>query len=385
MAERLFGMEIEYGFAVRGRNLASLGGTRDWAERLLSVARDCLPNLPAMDGAGIYLLNGARFYMDCGHPEMTTPECANPWDVVRYMHAGERLLSTVAAELAAREQSVGDVLIFKTNVSHAGSQATWGCHTSFLHRANLATLPQQIIPHLVSRIIYTGCGGVEMGSAGLRFTLSPRVAYLEKEISGNSTSERGIFHTKDESLSANGYHRLHIICGESLCSETALWLNMGATALIVAMIEAGLRPGGAVSLRDALQAMQCFAADPTCQTAVPTAAGAMTAVQIQRHYLHLAESHLEAPFMPPWAGQVCAQWRSLLDRLEHGAPASVATTLDWAIKLCLFLNHTRHAGVNWEPFTPATAGPTVSAKPGTKLKKCATCNGKGRVTEMRKS
>src|SRR4051812_36343834 len=31
-------------------------------------------------------------------------------------------------------------------------------------------------------------------------------------------AERGIFHTKDEPLSKNGFHRLHILSGESLSS-----------------------------------------------------------------------------------------------------------------------------------------------------------------------
>ena len=183
---------------------------------------------------------------------MTTPECANPWDIVRYMHAGERILNSIAEEMKRSEPALSEVLLFKTNVDHSGNGATWGCHTSFMHRSDPTKLPEQIIPHLVSRIVYSGAGGLELADGRLRFALSPRVRFLQREVSNNSTSERGIFHTKDETLAADGYHRLHIICGESLCSEIALWLNMGATALIVAMIEAGLRPGDAVRLFDPL-------------------------------------------------------------------------------------------------------------------------------------
>jgi proteasome accessory factor A len=143
------------------------------------------------------------------------------------------MLVAVAEELMRREPGLAEVLLFKTNVDHSGSGATWGCHTSFMHRGNPEKFPAQIIPHLVSRIVYSGAGGLELTADGrLRFTLSPRVRFLECEVSNNSTSERGIFHTKDETLAEEGYHRLHIITGESLCSETALWLNMGATALI---------------------------------------------------------------------------------------------------------------------------------------------------------
>ena len=38
--------------------------------------------------------------------------------------------------------------------------------------------------------------------------------------------DRGIFHTKDESLAGANEHRLHIILGESLRSDLASWLKV---------------------------------------------------------------------------------------------------------------------------------------------------------------
>ena len=87
---------------------ANGGRNGGWTDRFFHLASNCLPNLPAAGCGGIFLANGARFYMDCGHPEMTTPECANPWDVVRYMHAGERALLRVAEELKRSEQFKGE-------------------------------------------------------------------------------------------------------------------------------------------------------------------------------------------------------------------------------------------------------------------------------------
>jgi hypothetical protein len=37
----------------------------------------------------------------------------------------------------------------------------------------------------------------------------------------------------------------------------------------------------------------------------------------------------------------------MLDRIEKGAPASVATTLDWAIKFCLFNQRLAKRGMKW--------------------------------------
>jgi len=347
VAERLFGIETEYalsGFDADGRPV-----DRDTVlAQLMRLARGRLPHLPDPTGRGVFLANGSRFYIDApDHPEFTTPECANLWDVVRYVQAGERILAGLAADL--RGPHISEVTILRSNVDYSGTGSTWGTHESFQHRSPPSALPEQIIPHLVSRLIYTGAGGFNSRFVrGVEFTLSPRVAHLENKISGDSTSSRGIFHTKDETLSSAGYHRLHLLCGESVCSEIGAWLKIGTTALVVALIEAGVQPGDAVRLRSPLAAMRTFAADPTCQATALSAGGVpLTALDIQRHYLDMAGAHLQAPSMPPWAEQVCRRWRDMLRALE-AAPDSVATTLDWAIKLTLFKQRARQRGIPWE-------------------------------------
>ncbi len=245
------------------------------------------------------------------------------------------------------------MIFSRCNVCHGGTQSAFGCHESYGHQVNPELLAQQIVPHLVSRLIYTGAGGFSNRSPGLEFTLSPRVAHLVKESSSASTSGRGIFHTRDESLSGPGYSRLHLLCGESLCSETATWLKMGTTALVVAMIEAGLQPGDGVRLRAPVDAMRRFAADVTCQAAVAGAAGSLTAVAIQRHYLRLAEDHLHDSFMPPWAEEVCVCWRAILTQLEQD-PETLATVLDWPIKLSLYRDRCWRAGIAWKSLSDWT-------------------------------
>src|SRR6185503_7850389 len=338
----LFGMETEY--AVHG----SAGSVSD-SERqalvwqLIDVAREQLKYLGDF-GGGMFLENGSRLYIDCGqHPELSTPECADPWQVVRYILAGERTLLNIAGELAERKNQPA-LSFFKNNVDYSGSGTTWGCHESYLHRSSPATLSDEISPHLISRVIYTGAGGFNSLAAGLTFTLSPRVPHLENVVSEHSTSARGIFHTKDESLSRTGYHRLHLIRGESLSSQTAMWLKVATTALVVAMADAGIRVGGAVSPRAPLTALRVFATDPKCKAKALVAERKwMSAVEIQRAYLEAAEAHLGASFMPDWAAEACRQWRRILDRLESGYEG-VNTTLDWAIKLTLYRDYAARQG-----------------------------------------
>ena len=348
MGERLFGVETEYAFTALGAG-GTLVDSAIATSRFLGIARQTLPHLDDGYSIGLFLENGARLYVDTGrHPEFSTPECTDPWDGVRYVRAGDRIMERVAAELVARSRDIRDVLVWRGNVDYTGTQATWGCHESYLFRGDRDLLCRHIMPHLVSRVVYTGAGGFNNLSKGIEFTLSPRVAHLNRGVSGESTHHRGIFHTKGETLAGHDYQRLHLLCGESVCSETAAWLKLGTTALIVAMVDAGLSPGDAVQPRSPLDAIRTFARDPTCRATVPAIDGRrLDALDIQHHYLDEAERHVDDAFMPPWAGDVCRRWRAALERLE-GAPASVSSVLDWAIKLPLFRDRAARRGLAWD-------------------------------------
>jgi proteasome accessory factor A len=344
VAERLIGIETEYALsAVDARGARVNHG--QVLDALMRNARQRFRHLPDELARGMFLENGARFYIDCGgHPEFTTPECSNPWDAVRYIRAGEAML----LQLADRRTS-----IFRCNVDYV-TGAAWGMHENYMHQADPRLLPKQMIPHLVSRIIYTGAGGFVNQSPGLEFTLSPRAAHLEVPTSHDSTTNRPIFHTKDEDLCDGRYHRLHLVCGESLCSDLATWLRMGTTALVLALCEAGVRPGEKVGLRNPVLAMRAFADDPTCRATAEASGGRrLSALAIQRHYLELAEAHVGHALMPTWAPEVCRRWRAVLDALESGWE-SMATTLDWAIKLALYRDRTRRRDLPWESLEPWT-------------------------------
>ncbi len=346
MAELLFGVETEY--AVVGTTPTGAIDREEILQGLMEGARERLVHLPDMhSSSGVFLENGARFYADCGlHPEICTPECANPWDAVRYIQAGHRVLADLASSVAAAGSSGTEIMAFRCNVDYSGSQSTWGCHESYMHRNPQNTLQAQIVPHLITRLIYTGAGGFNPLSRGLEFTLSPRMAHFQRLVTESSTSGRGIWHDKSESL-CSGYRRLHVLCGESLCSETGSFLKIGVTALIVAMADAGLTPGSAIQLADPLAALHIVAGDVTCKALLGLTDGSFrTAVAIQRHYLEQAEASLGASFMPAWAAEVCFRWRAILDQLED-APVSVAKTLDWGIKLALYANHARSLGMRW--------------------------------------
>ncbi len=340
----MFGFESEYGYA----GFASNGRPVERGEcirRLVETARRELVHLPDMHGGRMFLRNGSCLYIDCGlHPELTTPEVTTPWEAVRYIKAGEQVLLSLVRSIEKQPGPISKAMFFRCNVDYSGTHTTWGCHESYLHKADCGVLCDQIVAHLVSRIIYTGAGGFDNCFMGLAFLVSPRVPHLVNTISDSSTGNRGIFHTKDEPLCGNGYHRLHVLAGESLHSRTAIFLKTGVTALIVAAIEAGLRPGDGIKLHSPVAAMRTFAADTECKARVPLVAGGMvTAIDIQSRYLDTIEANLDRDFMPEWARPVCEQWRAMLERLRD-APDSVAATLDWAAKLNLYRAHVARRG-----------------------------------------
>ena len=349
MAEHLMGVETEYGFAATGRD-GDLRAVMQAPRRLLELAGRQLPSLPRFNPNGHFFGSGSLYIDSGGHPEFCTPECVNPWDLVRYVLAGESILNQLAQDLETNG-ALAEVRFFKNNVDYRSGH-TWGCHESYLTRTEPEEMSRHLIPFLSSRLIYTGAGGFNALSAGLEFMISPRVAHLVHVVSDGSTSDRGIFHTKDETLGAQGYHRLHIICGESLCSHVAMWLKGAVTMLVVSMIDAGVNPGEDVQPRfSALDAMRAFAVDTECKAEVESSRDeAMTALSIQRHYLEAAEAHLHDAFMPGWSQETCRHWRAILDRLENAAETT-AGMLDWAIKLALYKNYVKsESTIPWESF-----------------------------------
>ncbi len=333
----LFGIETEYAF--------SAGEAQETQARLLLArAKEAHRHLRGSRGLNLYLENGARFYLDVGnHPEYCTPECSDPADLVRHLRAGDRIMADLAAGLA----DCGGGTLFKYNTDYSGANTTWGSHESYLHRRGQPELIEGLVPHLVSRVIYTGAGGFLPNSSAIFFVLAPRAWHLDHARSGGSTQHRGLVHLKDEPLAVGGYHRLHLLCGESLCSEYANWLRVGTTALVAAVIDRGLDPGDAVMPANPIFALRAFARDTACHVAVEMKTGdPMRAVDIQRHYLEAVEGEIAAGGMPPWAPELCRHWRRTLELLETD-PTSLSTVLDWCMKLALFRRHAEASGHDW--------------------------------------
>jgi proteasome accessory factor A len=330
----LFGLETEY--AIQGLDAGFVHrdpGT--FARLLLAELERSEPHLPGVVESGVFLANGSRFYIDMGgHPELATCETSSPEDAVRYLLAGERILYDAARRVVAAG-AAGEIALFRTNVDYL-SLTTWGSHESYAHVVDDdAVLARELIPHFVSRVVYSGAGGLSPLLPGITFTLSPRAPFFVCSVSANSTAVRGIFNLRNQDL-CSGFRRLHVICGESLGSQVANYLRVGTTALILRLVELGRQPGAALSLADAPAALREIVGDPTCRVRVRLANGKLaSALEMQRSYLEAVEEMIPSGALPAWASEVVSAWRSMLERLR-GAPDSVARVLDWGVKYAHF-------------------------------------------------
>lgn len=343
-ARSLFGLEAE--LAICGSRAGTALSVAQLAAALAARAADTLTHLRG-DGSRLYLANGGLLYIDCGaHPEFATPECTTPREAVAHLMAGQRMVAGLAESIKA-DIGADEVLVLRANVDYK-TKATWGAHESYLGRRPVRSYQAWLVPHLVSRIIYAGSGGLNPLSPGIRFSLSPRVAHLMHVVSNESTSARGIYHTRDEAL-CRGFSRIHVLAGDNACSQRANWLKIGTTALLVALADTHRSAHDLIKIVEPVHALQRFAYDPHQRVIVTLASGSMSklsAFDIQRDLLERVEASIGTRSLPEWAAEICKAWREALDELEVRNPN--APRYDWILKHDLMRREIARAGFTQE-------------------------------------
>ncbi|MCB8933591.1 MAG: proteasome accessory factor PafA2 family protein [Fimbriimonadaceae bacterium] len=365
---RVFGVETEFGCLVADE---SLGG----ADAIVDVVKDFLfhelrlgaIDLHARDDVfeparnGGFLLNGGRLYVDAvgSHLEYATAECRSLKDLIANDRAGQRLIVRAVREMGLRD----DVQFYNNSVDHFGGH-TFGCHENYLVRSDddfLSAAVSLLVPFLVTRQIYAGVGRVgghllTAGGSGpsysemmehpvdyiwvshvynveeddsVAFQLSQRADHIVKAIASRVRFNRALINPKWEHFySHDGLTRLHLLFGESNQHEFAYALKVGATALVIRLLEDNQVPDD-VLLANPLGALREVSRDPSFTWKVTLADGSSErATQLQRRYLDLAERYRGDDEQTDW---VLDAWRGTLDGLEND-PFQLADRLDWVAK-----------------------------------------------------
>jgi proteasome accessory factor A len=331
MDRRIFGLENEYGVTCtfRGqRRLSPDEVARYLFRRVVSWGRS----------SNVFLRNGARLYLDVGsHPEYATPECDSIEELVVHDKAGERILEglLVDAERRLHEEGIaGDVYLFKNNTDSAGN--SYGCHENYLvtRHGEFSRLADVLIPFLVTRQMICGAGKVLPTPRGAVYCVSQRAEHIWEGVSSATTRSRPIINTRDEPhADAERYRRLHVIVGDSNMSETTMLLKVGATDLVLRMIEAGLVMRD-LTLENPIRAIREVSHDLTGQRKLRLANGReASALEIQREYLTKAADFAERrELRTGTVAKVLDLWERALDAIEEGDLSKLEREIDWVIK-----------------------------------------------------
>ncbi len=330
MDKRIFGLENEYGVTcvLRGqRRLSPDEVARYLFRRVVSWGRS----------SNVFLENGARLYLDVGsHPEYATPECDSVDDLVAHDKAGERILEQLllAADHRLREEGIrGHIYLFKNNTDSAGN--SYGCHENYLtlRGDDLGHYAEVLIPFLVSRQIYAGAGKVLQTARGAMYCISQRAEHIWEGVSSATTRSRPIINTRDEPhADAEKFRRLHVIVGDSNMSEYATFLKVGATSILLRMLEDKNTVLRDMTLENPIRAIREISHDIACKRKVRLANGReVSAFDIQSEYFAKAEKFAARRSLGPVETKALAMWKHCLEGIESD-PLSLTRECDWVAK-----------------------------------------------------
>ncbi len=374
---KVCGIETEYGIVVRGAENNPVSASSmlinayvaATARTRARVGWDFEDEHPANDARGFslddslapeiettlvnaVLTNGARYYVDHAHPEISTPEVTTAREAVIWDRAAEEIV--IASMEHARPLLDGDaeIIVHKNNSDGKGN--SYGCHENYLLARELpfGRLTTQITPHFVTRQVFCGAGKVGCELPGrpndeIPYQLSQRADFFEEEIGLETTLKRPIVNTRDEPhADPQKYRRLHVIVGDANMSEVATYLKVGTTAIVLAMIEDD-ELGDEWALDNPVAAIRQVSHDPTLRQKVTLQDGSnATALEVQWGLLERARKY-ERTFGLECVGEavgpdVLHRWEQVLTGLEADSN-SMAHWVDWVAKRRLVDGYaTRH-------------------------------------------
>jgi proteasome accessory factor A len=378
---RIMGIETEYGISVAGQpsmnamvasshivnSYASLvgavGATRPrWDYELEAPLRDARGfDVSRADAdpsqltdedlglANVILTNGARLYVDHAHPEYSSPEVTNPRDALIWDRAGAVIMHR-AAQLA-RAATGMQFLLYKNNTDNKG--VSYGCHENYLMRREtpFTSIATALIPFFITRQVFTGAGRLGRGQdgSGVGFQLSQRADFFEVEVGLETTLKRPIINTRDEPhADPERYRRLHVIVGDANLSDTATYLKMGSTAIVLSMIEANVPEILDLMPAKPVLEMHAVSHDYDLRHRLTLERGrSFTALEMQQAFLEAAWRHCEGPLgIDNQTKDVLVLWERTLSQLA-GDRSAAASTVDWCAKLALMEGYRRRDGLSW--------------------------------------
>jgi proteasome accessory factor A len=294
--------------------------------------------------ANTVLTNGARLYVDHAHPEYSSPECRTPLEATLYDCAGEEVMRRALKAANEALETHQAITLYKNNSDGKGN--SYGTHENYLvgRHVDFSHIVRAMVPHFVSRQIVVGAGKVGGETEGAlqsnpTFQLSQRAEFFEEVVGLETTLKRPIINTRDEPHSdAERFRRLHIIIGDANMSQVATLVKLGATALLLAVLEDQGVDVFPSPPRQPVQAVRAFSLDTALSATVLCEDDVhRSAWDFQNQLWHLANNYVQrdgghAVAAPDEIELVLTQWREMLDGVRDDRE-SVADRVDWVAKL----------------------------------------------------
>jgi proteasome accessory factor PafA2 len=359
---KICGIETEYGIVSRGMELSPMlasallvssysGGVS------IKIGWDFFDESPHIDARGavqgtsifpevetampnMVLTNGARYYVDHAHPEVSTPECRRPSEIVLFDRAAEEIIRDSMANAAATMGNGAELIAYKNNSDGKGN--SYGCHENYLidRTIQFEKVAKYIVSHFITRQVFTGAGkvGVEAqreGELPVAFQISQRSDFFEEFMGLETTLKRPLVNTRDEPHADNKkYRRLHVIVGDANMSEVATFLKVGTTALILSLIEDDWYPNE-WQILDPVDQGRFISHDATMNHKVTLAEGdKVTALDFQEMLWERVRAYLDSGVADPTGGDaelIMSRWEQVVTGLRND-PQSVSHVVDWVAK-----------------------------------------------------
>ncbi len=383
---KVIGIETELGIMVRGTddwnpvsassvliNAYVGSATGSLGERAAPVAWDFIDETPgadARDSASLefamppevethlvnaVLTNGARYYVDHAHPEISTPECRDALSAVVFDRAAE-MIAVDSMDRARERLPVGqEIILYKDNSDRKGN--SYGCHENYLLDRSLpfGQIIRGATLHFVTRQVFTGSGkvGSELPDTKVDYQLTQRAEHFEEEVGLETTLKRPIVNTRDEPhADSSRYRRLHVIAGDANMSQVATFLKVGTSAIVFAMLEDHALDR-LPAFAEPVRAMHEVSHDLSLERPLRLSDGTTaTAIELQADLLDQAKAWSQRYGFESVGGDtvgsmILERWEQVLIGLERD-PAEVADQVDWVAKLRILNGFRQRHDTGWD-------------------------------------
>jgi proteasome accessory factor A len=152
-------------------------------------------------------------------------------------------------------------------------------------------------------------------------------------VSSATTRSRPIINTRDEPhADAERFRRLHVIVGDSNMNEYATYLKVGATSVLLRMLEDSGTVLRDLTLENPIRAIREISHDLTCRRKVRLANGReVSALDIQSEYLTRALRYRDSHGLSDQEDRALEMWEHCMKGLESD-PTSLGRECDWVAK-----------------------------------------------------